>query len=259
MSTTPTISEEELHAYVDGHLDAEQRLAVERYLAANPEYARRAEAYTAQRDALRQALAWRANEPVPASLSLSPILNAQWHRRPRRWQMAAAAVLALAVGAAGGWAGRGAMPAPEMGNALLTSESTAAHRVFAPDALHPVEIRADARETLLIWLSARLGTTVVAPDLQAIGFRFMGGRLVSTPHGPAGLLMYDDDRGTRLTLYVRRMLRDVTLPLHASEADALSSYTWADGGIGYAVTARTLNPDVRLSVGEIRRQIARHV
>lgn len=257
MSTSPTITEEELHAYVDGLLDPERRPHVERYLRANPEYARRAEAYAAQREALRQAFAWRVNEPVPASLSLSPMIAAQLSSRPRRWHMAAAAAVALAIGMAGGWAGRDALVGSVRGNGLLASESLAAHRVFVPDALHPVELRADARDALLAWLSERLGTAIIAPDLQSIGFRFMGGRLVATAQGPAGLLMYDDDRGTRLTLYVRRMLRDVTLPLQTNEADALSSFTWAEAGVGYAVTARTLEPALPLLVGEIRRQVAR--
>ena len=33
----------------------------------------------------------------------------------------------------------------------------------------------------------------------------MGGRLVATEHGPAALFMYDDDRGTRVTMLVRPM------------------------------------------------------
>ena len=44
------IAQEDLHAYVDGQLTPTRRAAVQRYLQANPEEARRVAAWTAQRD-----------------------------------------------------------------------------------------------------------------------------------------------------------------------------------------------------------------
>src|SRR6478609_3203207 len=54
------ISEDELHGYVDGRLEAARRQEVERYLDAQPELSRRVAAYRAQRHDLRAALAGRA-------------------------------------------------------------------------------------------------------------------------------------------------------------------------------------------------------
>ncbi|HYF89986.1 anti-sigma factor family protein, partial [Azospirillum sp.] len=42
------VTEDELHAYVDGQLDGSRRLAVERWLAEDPDAARRADDYRAQ-------------------------------------------------------------------------------------------------------------------------------------------------------------------------------------------------------------------
>jgi anti-sigma factor RsiW len=50
--TCPELSEEELQAYVDGHLPAERAAAVEARLAADPEAAARVAAYSRQRDDL---------------------------------------------------------------------------------------------------------------------------------------------------------------------------------------------------------------
>jgi hypothetical protein len=47
------IAEEELHAYVDGVLEADRRQAVEQFLQTHPDAARRVEIYIAQRQELR--------------------------------------------------------------------------------------------------------------------------------------------------------------------------------------------------------------
>ncbi|HKS63850.1 MAG TPA: anti-sigma factor, partial [Xanthobacteraceae bacterium] len=49
----PPVTEEELHAYVDGELAADRRAAVERWLASHAEDAARVAAWRAQADAIR--------------------------------------------------------------------------------------------------------------------------------------------------------------------------------------------------------------
>ncbi len=119
--------------------------------------------------------------------------------------MAAAAVLCLALGGAGGWVGHAlhGVPAVAVAEAPATQDAVAAFRTFVVEAVHPVEVRADEKPHLVTWLSKRLGHAVAAPDLSAQGFRLMGGRLLPAGTEPAAMLMYDDDRGTRLTLYSR--------------------------------------------------------
>ena len=58
------ISEDELHAYVDGPLDPGRRLEVERYLEAHPAVAQRVAAYRTEREDLRAAFADRNAEPL---------------------------------------------------------------------------------------------------------------------------------------------------------------------------------------------------
>lgn len=73
-----------------------------------------------------------------------------------------------------------------------------------PDAAHPVEVKATEQDHLVQWLSNRLGQSIKAPDLTGFGFRLMGGRVLpAAASGVAAQLMYDDDHGTRLTLYLR--------------------------------------------------------
>lgn len=55
-SPDPEVSEDELHAYLDGELSESDRARVERYLAAYPAEAERLAAYRRNEDTLRSAL-----------------------------------------------------------------------------------------------------------------------------------------------------------------------------------------------------------
>ncbi len=120
--------------------------------------------------------------------------------------MAAAAVLCLALGGAGGWVGHAlhGVPAVAVAEAPATQDAVAAFRTFVVEAVHPVEVRADEKPHLVTWLSKRLGHAVAAPDLSAQGFRMaVAGACCRLAPSRGAMLMYDDDRGTRLTLYSR--------------------------------------------------------
>lgn len=62
------IGEEELHAYLDGALDAARRLAIALYLADHPEEAARLEAFRAQKEAFRLLFDRALDQPVPDRL-----------------------------------------------------------------------------------------------------------------------------------------------------------------------------------------------
>jgi anti-sigma factor RsiW len=96
----PPVSDDELHAYIDGGLDPARRLAVATYLATHPREAARAEAFRAQREGIHALFGHVLDQPVPERLH-APLL-----RRGARvlWRRiacavgAASAVLVLAVG-----------------------------------------------------------------------------------------------------------------------------------------------------------------
>ena len=57
------------------------------------------------------------------------------------------------------------------------------------------------------WKSAltpkRLGARVKVPQLSALGYPLVGGRLLPGNQGPVAQFMFQDSNGQRLTLYVR--------------------------------------------------------
>src|SRR5687768_16572768 len=98
------VTEEELHAYVDGELPADRRDAVEAWLEAHPEDAAQIIAWRAQADAIRARYVDIVNEPVPASLKLDRLIRTG-RRATFKWT-AAAAIVAFLLGGAAGWVAR---------------------------------------------------------------------------------------------------------------------------------------------------------
>lgn len=248
------ISEDDLQAYVDETLEAARRAQVASYLSTHPEEARRIERYRDQRALLRAALAPIADEPVPPELNLTRMLETR--RRPRReWaRWAAAAVVLLCLGGVTGWSMRGATEHGPRGIVALAGEAADSYQVYASDRVRPVEMGEDDRAGLIRWASTRLGRAVSVPDLSTSGYRFMGGRLVATPHGCAVLFMYDDPAGTRLVLFTRTMEADRNMPMSEHSRDGLEGVAWSSEGIGYSLVGPT-SSELRPIANEIRRQV----
>lgn len=133
-------------------------------------------------------------------------------------------------------------------------DAAIAHAVYQVERRHPVEVAAADQDHLLQWLSKRLGQPLRAPDLQAEGFRLMGGRLLPAGEAvPAGAgaslaraqLMYENAEGQRLTLYIAvdgspagRQGGTAFQRSEQRQGELLTrSIYWRDGPLAYAVSA----------------------
>ncbi|AOB31291.1 hypothetical protein AKI39_12215 [Bordetella sp. H567] len=249
------IREEDLHAYVDGALGGPRRRQVEDYLARHPDVAARMQGHAQLRRQLREALAPITEEPIPPELDLARMVEAHRQRRRVPWRIAASIVLALGIGGVGGWNLRGTPEAPAGGIAALAREAAASYQVYAADPRRPVELPAADSAQLVSWISQRLERPIALPDLVQAGYRFMGGRLIATEHGPAGLFLYDDARGTRIAMMVRPMAVERDTPMSAHAQNGVAGYAWSDQGLGYSVMAPASAPDIHPVADEVRRQV----
>jgi anti-sigma factor RsiW len=256
MTVNRPISEDDLHAYVDERLEVGRIAEVDAYLAAHPDMTQQVDGFARQRRMLREALAPIANEPVPAQLSLGRIIAARRKPAATVWRSIAAAALLLLVGGASGWLGRGALEPPGRGVAALAQEASDNYGVYSPDRARPVEIRASEGADLVRWISDRLRHPVVVANLAGSGYRFMGGRVVATPNGAAGMFMYDDDKGSRLVMLMRPMAVERDAPVFREEKGGITGLAWAEGGMGYSVVGAASLPTLEAIVGEIRKQVA---
>ncbi|WP_063689002.1 anti-sigma factor family protein [Bradyrhizobium stylosanthis] len=253
MSRRP-IAEDDLHAYVDQALEPERRAEVASYLADHVDVAERVAAFAAQREQLRDALASITDEPLPAALNLSRIIESR-KRRPSRVWAAIAALLLLGLGGLGGWTMRSLLPDRSSGLSALAQEAAYSYGVYAPDRVRPVEIRASDSAELTQWVSNRLKQPVKVPDLAVSGYRLMGGRLIATSHGPAAMFMYDDDHGNRLVVLTRPMSNpDQATPMLPQSTGDVAGFAWADRGMGYTLVGQLPADTLKPIANEIRKQ-----
>jgi anti-sigma factor RsiW len=223
------ISDNELHLYVDGGLDAEGRREVEAHLAQAPEDAGRVAAYREQNAALHAAFDPVLDEPVPDRL--------RQVRAARRGGRFAVAAGWLAVGAVLGWFANAFLTERPTALMSLSRQAALAHAVYSPEVRHPVEVGAAEQEHLVNWLSKRVGAKLRAPVLTAEGYELVGGRLLPGESGAVAQFMYQDGKGKRLTLYVSRLAsKPGDTAFRFSQEDKVSVFYWIDGALGYALS-----------------------
>lgn len=236
MSRPP--SEADLHGYLDNALSPERRADVEAWLETHADDAARVEQWRTINAGMDEFYGPVADEPIPPQLRM---LAAGSERRRFGWlPIAASILLALLIGAGGGWALRGGSIAPVSGAvAALPHDAAVAYAVYAPEVRHPVEVGADEEVHLCQWLTRRLGTDVKAPKLDALGFKLVGGRLLPSDKGPAALLMYEDAGKRRLTLYQVRGAATVgTGEFRFAEENGVNVFSWFEGNAGFALAGK---------------------
>jgi anti-sigma factor RsiW len=249
------VAEEELHAWIDGQLDADRLPAVLRYLQEHPEVGRNVAAWRAQREALRSAFGPVASEPIPQRLGLERLIQERLGRRWVPWRIAASVLLAFVLGGTGGWfLHRGLQPASAT-ITLMAQQAVANHVVYTADRRRPTELGAQQRDDLARWVSNRLNHKVAPPDLSDYGYNYIGGRLAATPDGPAGLFMYDGPEGVRLTVFVLPLRSAPEMPLQQVGSPQAEGWAWIDKSVGYTVVAKLPPPELRRIADLVRQQL----
>lgn len=254
MSERP-ITEDDLHAYVDGRLDEARSAEVSAYLEKHPDVASRFSSYASQRTALRSALDPVADDPIPTRLNLNHMIATRRQNRVSAWRFAVAALVLLFAGGSGGWYTRDIMPPASEGVVALAREASDNFVTYAADRIRPVELRADNMVALVDWATERMGRKPVLPDLSKSGYRLMGGRVVSTPHGAALMLMYDNDQGTRLVMLTRPMAVQQTRTMTPYSEGEVDGWTWASNGMGYSLVGALPSDALHPVADEIRKQV----
>lgn len=234
------LSEEVLHAYVDGGLSSDERGAVEAHLALHPDAAARVRAWSAQNELLHRAFDPVLHEPHDLRIQTRlPAANASSF-----WRNVAALAATLVVGIGVGFVAHEYwVPAGGPSRASIARQALLAHAAYVPEVRHPVEVTAREEQHLLAWLSKRLDAPLKAPSLLPQGYQLLGGRLLPAGQGagapdktpPVALLMYENAQGKRLSLLVRREAPNHDTAFRFTQEGHSAVFYWVDGPFGYAL------------------------
>ena len=206
--------EADLHAFVDGCAPEDKAGIIRAAAAANPAVARDIENWRRQNAAIRRAFGAPAPAgPAPERKAEPPVpLRVPSRRRPLPgWALGfIVGALAASVGAFGLATITPKATAPAISHDALGEAFAAAfsaQRVYANDPTRPVEMDATDKAKLLRFLGERTGLAPRLPDLSALGFRPLGGRVVVADGEPAAFLVYEDSGKRRLGLLDLRLER----------------------------------------------------
>ncbi len=231
MTAMKTIETWALNAYADGELDGADRLAVEDLLAADADARAALDAVERQKQALKTAYDPVLREPVPAALAAA--LRHGGGRAALPYAAMAAGLALLIAGGAGGWLM--SQQSGSSASASIADRAIGAHEVYAVEVRHPVEVAAAESDHLQAWLSKRIGTAFVIPDLSAEGYTLLGGRLLAAGDLPAAQLMYEDAGKKRITIYLSANPGNAKAALRVEEKGGLVACYWLDGPLGFVI------------------------
>jgi anti-sigma factor RsiW len=206
------------------------------------------------------------DQPLSPSLLQAAQRVGSLHRqtlRARQWSgMALGLLLAFGVG----WLSHDRLAEPQYaanGTQHMAHEfvrqASFAHAVYLPEKRHPVEVAASEQAHLVQWLSKRLGKPLKIPDLQALGFELVGGRLLPGDSGARAQFMFQNPQGQRVTLYLGALAgntADSQATQFRFEPDsAVPSFYWAEQGFGYALSAQLDKPTLLALADAVYQQI----
>jgi anti-sigma factor RsiW len=245
------ITDADINAYVDGQLAPSRKPAIEEALARDPALAARVADLQRQNAALHDAFDPWLGEPLPDRLIGAAAGPAQAGRRgASKWLGLTAVAASLIIGIAVGWFGRDISLQREGTPTTFARQVALTHVLYASDVNRPVEIWAAEEKRLVNWLSKRLGFAVHAPDLNALGFALVGGRLVAGNESPTAMFVYENADKQRMTLQVRKQAHTGETAFRYALEDGVGVYYWVEDNCGYALSGN-LDRTQLLAIGRV--------
>jgi anti-sigma factor RsiW len=268
--TPPPLTEEEIHALVDGQVAPDALASIQERLANDQVAQATVQQWQQQREALGQLQQDVLQAPIPPTLMKAAQRTFAAHQVIHRWWrwggMAAAVVLVFGMG----WTSnsvwhRDARAPSQLAKGRLAQDfarqASFAHGVYLPEVRHPVEVTAAEQDHLVQWLSKRVGKPLKVPNLAPQGFELVGGRLLPGEAGARAQFMFQNTTGTRLTLYLGTVEKapagaDVRETGFQFSADGpIPSFYWIDHGFGYALAGQVPRDTLMKLAEAVYRQL----
>lgn len=268
------VTEDEIHAMVDGQLSSDALAALQERLALDPQAQATLERWERQRDALRGLHQSVLADALPTTLVRAAQQTAASQQEMDQWWRwggrAAGVMLAFGIGWISNTTWQAARQDQDATMATLVNskttpefarEASIAHAVFSPEVRHPVEVAAADQAHLVQWLSKRLGKQLKIPTLTAQGYELVGGRLLPGDLGARAQFMFQNSAGVRLTLYLGAVDKAAESTVAGETAfrfaqeGAVPSFYWVDQGFGYALAGQVARQDLMKLAETVYRQL----
>ena len=196
------LSEEELHAFIDGELDDARADAVAAIIAGSPELSERVEYFVIDKDMIARAYGPLIEQPVPASLrqAVTGARPAAPARAPMRFLPAAMALAAAIVAAVIAYPILSSLGGdPLVADALAVRDGHVhAERQFADTEIASAATRDQLVETAL-------SVPVKVPNLEKAGYKLTAITAYPDKGGHNALqISYRDRNGVLFTMYMRQ-------------------------------------------------------
>ncbi|MEL7468263.1 MAG: hypothetical protein AAFN27_07400 [Pseudomonadota bacterium] len=227
MDTTP-LTDEQIVAFLDDALPADEQARVALAVANDPSVAKRIEQLAVDRDALSAGFDAMLAEAPPLVV---PDLPANERSQPSGWGhwisrgSAAAAIFAVGIGA-GLFLAR--TDAPEDWTIAVADYQV----LYATETLTTMPLPDAARRTSLARTGAALGLELTEDTLAVSGLAFQRAQILSFDNAPLAQLAFLDGDGTPFALCFRRIDGEDSAPV-TEDLAGLASVTWHQDGFGF--------------------------
>jgi len=242
MNMNPEIREEDLHAYIDGELDAVERARIEGIVEGNAWLRDRVARYRADKTRLVAVYGNGMGEPLPREW----IERIEAATMRRRWSAQGLGIAAMAASFVLLFVGLftwHSFVQPAAGD-IVADALAARAGMPAPESVVPAEAKALAREARV--MTAVLDARVKAPDLSRMHYRLIDINVYSGPKR-AFELRYASPDGQIFTLYLRRSSGQPRF--EQFKQDGLRVCIWQDDVVGMVMAGT-------MSVAEMQRLAA---
>lgn len=196
MSEKTNISEEELHAFLDGELDEVRSREIAAIVDADPELAERIAAFGADKAMLKQVYGPLDRLPLPEEW----LADLQPKRQPVSWRLVGS-IAATVLIVLGGFSVYRGLHGPSRHDPVTMAlearnDALEPQRVIAAQNRSPRDFDVVVQKTV--------GARVKVPDLEKMGYRLRTVRLFPQATPAAAELVYHHRDGGEFTLYLTR-------------------------------------------------------